>query len=181
MWRVIFASGVGFGLSAGALAGPFTGTFAAAPECAIETLPAARAACLDFAADTRLAAIDAEIERLASGAQGARPEAIREFRSVANARQAAWREAMEAACANAGAATIGDARVAQGECRLAQSRSRLDEIRRLVADALVAQGRGPALPGLTGEDVEIFVPLPRRPPRGPGRPYLDLSLPPQFP
>lgn len=153
----------GAGLALAAMLWPLAG---AAGPCAVETQSAARAACLDHAAEVALNATDARIERFAGTVQGGGAASAR-FAEDARARQADWRREMEAACGSK------PDRVARAACRREAAIARDRAVASLLAEAAAALGTGGALDPALG-DVEILVPLPR-PPRGPALPYLELD------
>jgi uncharacterized protein YecT (DUF1311 family) len=166
-----------------ALAWPSAGGAGSAPPCALETRPAARAACIGHEADLALNRIDALLARFAGGPVASAGEGPPALEGATAAGQAAWRRRMERACRRAGAGDRAGARdaVARQHCRLARAGARLRALRRLVAQTHAARGLPPppwlAPPG----SVKLLVPLPRRAPRGGARPYLELRPPPGRP
>lgn len=129
-------SGCALALIAGFAAAPK----AQMPDCTIESLPAARAACLELAADGLIAWMDGEIERFGLSAQGASAETLASFLGQARARQARWAAGLAARCAGDGRGN----RLAAAECRLAEAEARASRIAALLSEAEDALGAAPA-------------------------------------
>lgn len=161
---------------------------AAADPCAVESLAAARTACLDLAADRVLHGIERDLGRLSAGEhgaeQGASAAALARFGRESVRAQRDWRRAMETACRDESRGAPGTAAAA---CRLdrARARARRDAIAALIARAYAARGLDPPPWTATGtaaeQTIDIYVPLkpPVRPgsPGGPALPALELEIP----
>jgi hypothetical protein len=81
-------------------------------DCAAETLPIARAACLDLAADTLAHAMEVALDRFAAGLAGSAP-----FAADLGRAQDAWARMVAAACTQADT-------VARAACRLVAAQER---------------------------------------------------------
>lgn len=134
--------------------------------CLTELLRGAQAACLDYAAEQRDAAMEARIASTLSGLQAARPAALRALAIRYREAQAAWRVAVAEGCAD-------EDLVASQRCRLAAVLVREEEVARSLARAAADFG-GPRESGHLA--VEVLIPLELPPGIGTGDETVRLPL-----
>ena len=137
--------------------------------CLTELLRGAQAACLDYLAEQRDAAMEAQIASTLAGLQAARPAELRALAIRYREAQAAWRAAVAEGCGD-------DDIVFEQRCRLAAVLARAEE----VAESLVRAAAD--LGGLHGSDfpapevVEVLIPLELSPGIGTGDEQISVPL-----
>ena len=142
------------------------------PQCQVETVPAAKAACIGLVAEESLHAADLALAGISTGVQGAEARTLAQFQAALMKLQRAWQTEMEAQCVRTG----GSSETARQTCRFEAAAARQISIGRAVAEA-EARLSG-AEPFLAPDSIEIFIPLPRHRRAGPGAlPYLCLDFP----
>ena len=142
------------------------------PHCQIETVPAAKAACIGLAADEILHAADLTLAGISAGVQGAETQALARFQAELAKLQRSWRAEMEAECGRSGEAS----EIARQTCRHEAATERHIAIGRTVTEAQARLTGAEAL--IAPDTVEVFIPLPRHRRARPGAlPHLCLEFP----
>ena len=137
--------------------------------CLAELLRGAQAACLDYLAEQRDAAMEARIASTLSGMQAARPASLRALAIRYREAQAAWRVAVAEGCAD-------DDGVLEGRCRLAAVLAREEEVAESLARAAADLGGAPEAEVVVPEAVEVLIPLEPPPGGGMGDPKVRLPV-----